>query len=284
MVTVKDYAGIEPTWCKGCSNFQILKSLNQALVNLGIEPHQVLLVSGIGDAGKLPHYSKGNIFHALHGRHIPVAIGARLAYPELKVLAIGGDGDTYGEGVNHLIHALRRNFEITCLVHNNQVYGLTKGQASPTSDPGFETTTTPQGAGPAINPIALAIGSGASFVSRGFAGDSEHLTDLLQQAITFPGFALVDILQPCISFNPKNTFKWFRERVYRIDEDGGHDPTDKKAALDKSSEWEERIPIGVIYREEKPLFEWHILEKGDTPLVKQEISTEPAEKLLGEFY
>lgn len=284
MVALKDYTGNEPTWCKGCGNYQILTALNQALVNLDIEPYRVLMVAGIGDAGKLPHYSRGNIFHALHGRHIPVAIGARIAYPELKVLAIGGDGDTYAEGTNHLIHALRRNFDITCLVHNNQVYGLTKGQASPTSDPGFETTTTPEGAGPAINPIALAIASGGSFVSRGFAGDGEHLTALLEQAIGFPGFALVDILQPCISFNPKNTFKWFRERVYRLNEDGDYDPTNRKAALDKAAEWGDRIPVGVIYREDRQLFEERLQGKDRTPLAKQEISARRAERLLSEFY
>jgi len=284
MVTMADYTGLKPAWCKGCGNFGILKALNQALVNLGFEPHQVLMVSGIGDAGKLPHYTKGNVFHALHGRHIPVAIGARIAYPELKVIAIGGDGDTYGEGGNHLLHAMRRNFDITCLVHNNQVYGLTKGQASPTSDPGFETSTTPQGAGPAVNPIALGIGSGASFVGRGFAGDGQHLTELIEQAISFQGFALVDILQPCVSFNTRNTFKWFRERVYRLDEEGEYEPTDKKAALDKASEWEERIPIGTIYREQKPLFEHHILGTDRPPLAKQEISLAGVEKLLGDFY
>jgi 2-oxoglutarate ferredoxin oxidoreductase subunit beta len=194
MVTLKDYTGITPAWCPGCGNFGILKAVNEALVELAVDPYQVLIVSGIGQAGKLPHYTRCNTLNELHGRALPAAIGAKLANPELLVIAVGGDGDGYGEGGNHFLYSMRRNHDITYLVHNNQVYGLTKGQASPTSDAGFVTRTTPEGAGPAINPLAVAIAAGATFVARGFAGDIKHLSGLITQGINLEGFALIDIL------------------------------------------------------------------------------------------
>jgi 2-oxoglutarate ferredoxin oxidoreductase subunit beta len=247
-----------------------------------IEPHQVLLVSGIGQAGKLPHYTRGNVFNSLHGRPVPPAIGAKIANPELIVIAVSGDGDAYGEGCNHFLHAARRNHDITYLVHNNQVYGLTKGQASPTSDVGFVTKTTPYGAASPVNPIALAIVSGASFVGRGFAGDIDHLSNLIKKGITHRGFALIDILQPCISFNHKNTFQWYRERIYKL-EDGKYDPSDKKAALEEALEWGDKIPIGIIYEEDLPVYEDQLPALSKGPLVKQEIDPRRVEKLLAEF-
>jgi len=223
------------------------------------------------------------VFNSLHGRPVPPAIGAKIANPALVVIAVSGDGDAYGEGGNHFIHAARRNHDITYLVHNNQVYGLTKGQASPTSDVGFITKTTPYGATNPVNPISLAIVSGASFVARGFAGDVEHLSDLIKKGITHRGFALIDILQPCIIFNHKNTFQWYRERVYKLESENGYDSSDKKAALEKALEWGEKIPIGIIYRKELPVYEDQLpaLHKG--PLVTQEIAPKRAESLLAEF-
>lgn len=282
MVTMEDYAGLKPAWCPGCGNFGILRAVNKALVELNLKPHQVLMVSGIGQAGKLPHYSRANVFNSLHGRALPVAIGAKLANPELTVIAIGGDGDGYGEGGNHFLHALRRNHDITYLVHDNQVYGLTKGQASPTSDEGFITKTTPEGATLAMNPIGLAITGGASFVARAFAGDINHLSQIIEQGIRHRGFSLIDILQPCISFNRKNTFQWYRERVYKLEEED-YDPTDRQQARARAEEWGERIPVGVIYREERVTFEERqaALKKG--PLVKQDIESARAKVLLEEF-
>jgi 2-oxoglutarate ferredoxin oxidoreductase subunit beta len=282
MVTVSDYAGLKPAWCPGCGNFGILEALNRALIEMEIEPHQVLLVSGIGQAGKLPHYTRGNVFNSLHGRPVPPAIGAKIANSELIVIAVSGDGDAYGEGGNHFLHAARRNHNITYLVHDNQVYGLTKGQASPTSDVGFITKTTPYGATSPVNPIALAIVSGASFVGRGFAGDIDHLSHLIKKGITHRGFALIDILQPCVSFNHKNTFKWYRERVYKL-EDEKYDPSDKKAALEKALIWGEEIPIGIIYEENLPVYEDQLPALSDGPLVKQKIAPRRVEKLLAEF-
>ena len=283
MVTMDDYTGLKPAWCPGCGNFGILRALDKALVTLKLEPHQVLIVSGIGQAGKLPHYSRGNVFNSLHGRALPVAIGAKIANPELTVIAIGGDGDGYGEGGNHFLHSLRRNHDITYLVHDNQVYGLTKGQASPTSDEGFITKTTPEGASPAINPIGVAIMAGASFVARAFAGDIDYLALLIQKGIRHQGLALIDILQPCVSFNHKNTFKWYRERVYKLDEEKGYSPSDKKQALEKTQEWGERIPIGIIYEQKRPTFEDRLpaLEKGS--LVKQKLSPASVRELVKGF-
>ncbi|MFC2020385.1 2-oxoacid:ferredoxin oxidoreductase subunit beta [Chloroflexota bacterium] len=283
MVTMTDYDGLTSTWCPGCGNFGILSALKNALVELAIEPHRVLMVSGIGQAGKLPHYIKGNVFNSLHGRPVPPAIGAKIANPELIVIAVSGDGDAYGEGGNHFIHAMRRNHDITYLVHNNQVYGLTKGQASPTSDEGYVTKTTPYGATIPINPVAMAIVAGAGLVSRGFAGDAEHLTNLIKTGITHKGFALIDILQPCVSFNHKNTFSWYRERAYKVEEEGDYDPANKMLALSKAQEWGDRIPIGIIYRGERATFEEQIPALGKGALVKQKIEPGRVEGLLDEF-
>jgi 2-oxoglutarate ferredoxin oxidoreductase subunit beta len=282
MATVSDYAGLKPAWCPGCGNFGILEALNRALIEMGIEPHQVLLVSGIGQAGKLPHYTRGNVFNSLHGRPIPPAVGAKIANSDLTVIAVSGDGDAYGEGGNHFVHAARRNHDITYLVHDNQVYGLTKGQASPTSDVGFVTKTTPYGAASPINPIALAIVSGASFVSRGFAGDVDHLANLIKKGIAHRGFALIDILQPCISFNHKNTFQWYKERVYKL-EDERYDPGDKKAALERALEWGDRIPIGVIYQVKSLAYEQQLPPLSKGPLVNQAVDPDRVGKVLAEF-
>jgi 2-oxoglutarate ferredoxin oxidoreductase subunit beta len=280
---MRDFAGLKPAWCPGCGNFGILRAVNKALVELNLKPHQVLMVSGIGQAGKLPHYSRANVFNSLHGRTLPVAIGAKLANPKLTVIAIGGDGDGYGEGGNHFLHALRRNHDITYLVHDNQIYGLTKGQASPTSDRGFVTSTTPEGAISALNPVGLAITGGGSFVARAFAGDIDHLSAIIQQGVRHKGFALIDILQPCVSFNHKNTFQWYRERVYRLEDGDRYDPTDKRQVRAKAEEWGERIPLGVLYREDRITFEelQPALQKG--PLVKQKVEPAQAKALIEEF-
>lgn len=282
MVEMADYAGSKPAWCPGCGNFGILTALKNALVALEIAPYRVLMVSGIGQAGKLPHYTKGNVLNVLHGRTLPAASGAKIANPELIVIAVGGDGDGYGEGGNHFINAVRRNHDITYLVHNNQVYGLTKGQASPTSDSGFVTKTTPQGADIPLNPIALAIAAGASFVGRSFAGDIEHLTQLIVLGIQHHGFALIDVLQPCVSFNQKNTYAWYRERVYKLEENG-YDSGNKMAAFEKAQEWGDKIPIGVIYREEKSTYEGRLPALNRGPLVRRELDPMQAEKLMVEF-
>ena len=282
MVTMNDYAGLKPAWCPGCGDFGILTAVKKALVDLNIEPSRLLMVSGIGQAGKLPQYIRCNMLNGLHGRPLPAAIGAKLANPELTVIAVSGDGDGYGEGGNHWIHAMRRNHDVTYLVHNNQIYGLTKGQASPTSDQGFITKTTPYGAPIPVYPLALAISAGAGFVARGFAGDIDHLAVLIASGISHKGFSLIDILQPCVSFNHKNTYAWYKERVYNVD-GTGYKPDDKMAAWEKSQEWGERIPIGIIYRREAPTFEEQIPALSKGPLIRQQTDPTRVNKLLGEF-
>jgi 2-oxoglutarate ferredoxin oxidoreductase subunit beta len=275
MMTLEDFKSNDPiAWCPGCGNFSILKALKQALVELNKNPHEIVIVSGIGQAPKTPHYLRCNTFNGLHGRTLPVATGIKLANHELTVLAEGGDGDGYAEGGNHFLHAMRRNIDLTYLVHNNQVYGLTKGQTSPTSGLGFVTKTNPLGTiSPPLNPILLAIASDCSFVARGFAGEIEHLTALIKKAILHKGFAFIDILQPCVSFNRVNTLKWYADRVYRIDDGPEYDPSDRMAAFNKAQQWGERIPIGIIYRQKRPTLDGQLSAIAGASLATQEIDS-----------
>jgi len=279
-ITVNDYVGLQPAWCPGCGNFGILAALKKALVELDIYPHQLVIVSGIGQAGKLPHYLKCNTFNSLHGRPVPVATGIKMANRDLHVIAVSGDGDGYGEGGNHWLHAMRRNHDITYMVHNNQVYALTRGQASPTSDAGYVAGTTLQGAPNPIHPLAVAIASDATFVARGFAGDTDHLAGLIKLAIQHKGFALLDILQPCVSFNHINTFDWYKKRVYKLDEDKNYDPSNKIAAFEKSQEWGDRIPLGVIYLKKRPLFEDSFTMLQNGPLTEQKHDAQKVSRLI----
>jgi len=274
----------ETAWCPGCGNFGIVRALAKALNELGLKPSEVLYVSGIGQAGKLPHYISGNVLNTLHGRTLPTATGAKLANGDLTVIAIGGDGDGYAEGGNHFLHAIRKNVNITYIVHDNQVFGLTKGQASPRSDQGMVTATTPTGVyNEPFNPLATAITLNAGFVARSYAGDQEHLARTLQAAIQHEGFALVDVLQPCVTFNRINTYQYFRERVYDLDQEEGYDRTDRQAAWARSWEWGERIPIGIFYQIQRPTLADNYGEILTTPLVKQELSPSIVEELLREF-
>jgi len=285
MVTLEDYSSEDPiAWCPGCGNFSILKALKKALVDIQQKPHELVIVSGIGQAPKTPHYLRCNCFNGLHGRTLPVATGIKLANHQLTVLAQGGDGDGYAEGGNHFLHAMRRNIDITYLVHDNQVYGLTKGQASPTSEYGFVTKTTPHGAiSPACNPLLLAVASDCSFVARGFAGEVDHLANLIKEGIQHKGFALIDILQPCVSFNRVNTFKWYSQRVYKIGADLPYDANDRLNAFRKALEWGDKIPIGVFYRNQRPTLEEQIPAIADQPLVAQQIDPGAFSKLLESF-
>lgn len=285
MVALEDYKSDDPiAWCPGCGNFSILNSLKKALVELDLEPSNLVIVAGIGQAPKTPHYLRCNTFNGLHGRTLPVATGVKLANHELTVLAEGGDGDGYGEGGNHFLHAMRRNIDITYLVHNNQVYGLTKGQTSPTSDLDYVSRTSPSGkrTSPMI-PLLLAIASDCSFVARGFVGKGDHLTCLIKEGIRHKGFAFIDILQNCVTFNKVNTFKWYASRVYKIDDDPAYDPGDKTNAFLKAQEWGERIPIGIFYRSRRPALneETPALKKGI--LAKQEINPLAFQSLLERF-
>jgi 2-oxoglutarate ferredoxin oxidoreductase subunit beta len=273
----------QPNWCPGCGNFPIWHALKSAIVELGIEPYNVVIFSGIGCSSKMPHWVNTYGFHAIHGRPLPIATGARLANNNLTAIVVGGDGDGYGIGIGHFIHAMRRNLDITYIVTNNQVYGLTTGQTSPTSDKGFATKSTPAGViERPINPIALAIASEATYISRGFSKEMKQLTKLIADGVRHEGFALIDVLQPCVTFNRKNTYEWFSERVYKLEETS-HDVTNKQAAFQKSLEWNNRIPIGLFYREARPTYEDELPQISGTPLAKQEIQDIDITALMDEF-
>lgn len=279
MVTVNDYGNYETAWCPGCGNLSILKAVKEALVASQLEPHQVLFVSGIGQAAKAPHYLNANVFNGLHGRSLPVATGAKLVNPELTVIVESGDGCNYGEGGNHFLAAIRRNIDITLVVHNNQVYGLTKGQASPTSHEGFITKTQPKGVASApFNPISIAVAMKAGFVARGFAGRVDHLADLIRQGIAHRGISVIDVLQPCVSFNKVNTFAWYKERCYTLPDD--YDLTDWEAASKVASKWGDNIPIGVIYKNNRKSFEEHFPALTEGPLVLQDVDRTAIEKIM----
>lgn len=245
------YEKYESAWCPGCGNFGILEALSQALTELDISPHDVVLTAGIGQAAKTPQYLSGNHFCGLHGRSLPAAQAIKIANDKLTVVVNSGDGDSYGEGGNHFLHAIRRNVDICQFTHDNQVYGLTKGQASPTTLEGMVTGVQTEGSkNRPFNPILVALASGAGFVARSFSGDIPHLKEMIKLAINYRGYALVDIMQPCITFNKLNTFAWYKKRVYRLED--GYDPTDLSAAFEKAKEMdtEDKIPIGLLYRRE----------------------------------
>ena len=250
-LTAKDFKGqVDPDWCAGCGDFGVLNSLQRACAELGLRPHEILTVSGIGCSSNLPGYFKANGMHTLHGRSLAVATGAKLANHELNVIVTGGDGDGYGIGGNHFVHTARRNVDLTYIVMNNQVYGLTTGQISPTSSLGMKTKSTPFGSVEMpINPITAAIMNGATFVSRGFSGDIRHLTELMKKAIRHKGFALVDVFSPCVTFNHDNDNSFYKDRVKKL-EDEEHDTSDWKAACEKALEWGDTIYTGLFFQVE----------------------------------
>ena len=282
MPDLNTFGKFDTAWCPGCGNFAVLDALKDALVKLNLDPHNLVLVSGIGQAAKLPHYLNCNVFNGLHGRAIPAATGIKIANNKLVVLVSSGDGDIYGEGGNHLIHAIRRNIDITVIVHNNQVYALTKGQASPTSDLGYVTKVQPRGViEEPVHPLSLAIALGCGFAARSFAGDKEHLSLMIQEGVRHKGFALIDTLQWCVTFNKKNNFSWYKQRSYKLGAD--YDPTDKLKAFEKSLEWGERIPIGIIYKNGRPSYEEACGLMKERPLVEQETSPLKVKAILKEF-
>ncbi len=269
--TAYSMGDLDIAWCPGCGNFGILKALVQALVEMEITPERLVMVSGIGQAAKLPHYMKCHVFNGLHGRALPVAVAIKAVNPQLFVIAESGDGDMYGEGGNHFLATIRRNPNITNIVHNNMVYGLTKGQASPTSQRGFVTPV--QGDGVILepfNPITVAIALDASFVARTFIGDIDMTKEIIKEAVSHRGYALVDIFQPCVSFNKINTYKWFKDHTYYLED--SYDPTDKIRAFEKAVE-STKFPLGILYtRAKTPTFEESLItyDEDSTPIVKRE--------------
>lgn len=281
--TIYDIKGCDIAWCSGCGNYGILNILKQALTELGVEQQKLVFVSGIGQAAKIPQYLKCHYFNGLHGRALPPATAIKATNPELTVIAESGDGDMYGEGGNHFVHTIRRNPNITNIVHNNMVYGLTKGQASPTSEIGFKTPVQVEGVIlEPFNPLAVAIALNASFVARVFVGFVDHAKDIIKKAIMHQGYALVDVFQPCVTFNKVNTYQHFREKSYLLD--GSHDPTNRARAFEKALE-ADKYPLGIFYMHEKPVFEklLPIYKQDPTPLIKKQFQPERIKKVISNF-
>ena len=248
-LTAKDFKGLsEPDWCPGCGDFGVLNGLQRTCAELGLKPHEILTVSGIGCSSNLPGYFNAYGMHTLHGRSLAVATGAKLANHELTVIVTGGDGDGYGIGVSHFTHTARRNVDLTYIVMNNQIYGLTTGQVSPTSSLGMKTKSTPYGSVETpLNPITSAIMNGATFVARAYSGDVRHLSELMKKGIQHKGFSLIDVFSPCTTFNHDNDHPFFKDRVKKL-EDEDHDSSDWKTACEKAMLWGDTIYTGLFFQ------------------------------------
>ena len=274
---------VDVAWCPGCGNFGILQALENALAEMEIAPEDLVMVSGIGQAAKLPHYMRCHTFNGLHGRALPAAVAIKAVNPELIVIAESGDGDMYGEGGNHFLATIRRNPDITNIVHNNMVYGLTKGQASPTSQKGL---VTPLQVGGVIlepfNPIAVAVALDASFVARAFIGDVDMTKDIIKKALSHRGYALCDIFQPCVSFNKTNTYKWFKDHTYYLED--SYNPGDRIRAFERATD-PTRFPLGVIYTNpRKATFEesLDVYAEDGTPVIKRERGLKKVQQFIDE--
>ncbi len=288
VLVAKDFKPeVPPDWCPGCGDFGVLTGLFQACADLQIQPHDLLVVSGIGCSSNLPGFIRSYGVHSLHGRALPFATGSKLANQAMTVVVTGGDGDGYGIGLNHFIQAMRRNIDVTYIVMDNEIYGLTTGQASPTTETGIKTKTTPLGnLEGMLNPLALALASGCGFIARGFSGQPKHMVELYKAGIQHPGFALIDVFSPCVTFNKHNSYQWFRERVYKLEEES-HETSNFHAAMDRALEWGDRIPIGLFYRNPDPPPPLDALDPALTgePLVHQsnEIDGDTRRDLISEF-
>jgi 2-oxoglutarate ferredoxin oxidoreductase subunit beta len=239
---------VDPDWCPGCGDFGVLAAVQKALVELQIPKHEVATISGIGCSSNFPGFIDTYGMHTLHGRSLPVASGMKLANHAMTVLVTGGDGDGFGIGAGHFVHTMRRNLDLTYIVMDNQIYGLTTGQTSPTSRVGMKTKSMPFGNVDApVNPLSLALAAGATFVARGFSADQKHLTELLKRAIQHKGFSFIDVFSPCVTYNHDNTFQWFRPRVKKLEDNPAYDTTDFQAAVEKSLLWGDEIPIGLFF-------------------------------------
>ncbi len=279
-VTLQELKGkVDPDWCPGCGDFGVLAALQKALVELQIQPYKVVTISGIGCSSNLPGYINTYGMHTLHGRALAVATGVKMANHELTVVVTGGDGDGFGIGGNHFIHTMRRNVDLLYLAMDNQIYGLTTGQVSPTSRLGMKTKSTPFGSveGP-INPISLALAAGATFVARAFSGEQKHLTDLIKQGLEHKGFSFIDVFSPCVTYNHDNTYPWFKQRVKKLEDDASYDSSNWMMACERSQIWGEEIPIGKFFQStDRPSLDQAepVLETGG-PLALRELGI-PAE-------
>ncbi|MCP4581063.1 MAG: 2-oxoacid ferredoxin oxidoreductase [candidate division Zixibacteria bacterium] len=274
----------KPNWCPGCGNFGIHTALKKALLKLELEPHQVILTSGIGCSSKIPHWANVYGLHGLHGRTLPLAAGIKLANSDLTVIAEGGDGDAFSEGMGHFVHACRRNINFTYIVHNNGVFALTTGQTSTTGKQGFISSSTPSGSiEMPFSPAALAIASGATFVAVGYSGDTMQLSDMIAKGIEHRGFSLINIMQICVSFNPKRNYKWYKERIYKLESEN-HESTDREKALNVALALnEDRLPTGVFYQRKQAVYEDSLPQIKELPLVKHDIGSIGIDGLMADF-
>ena len=285
MATIAELTTKEaPTWCPGCGDYTILSTIKNAIADLQLPQHETLICSGIGCGSKLPHFVKTYGFEGLHGRGLTVATGAKLANNKLNVIAVSGDGDVYGIGGNHFMHSMRRNFDMTLIVQDNAIYGLTKGQTSPTSQRGFKSNSTPNGVlEEPVNPVTWAIAAGATYVARGYAMDIMHLKKLIADGIKHKGFALIDVIQPCTTYNKVNTPDFYRPRLFKLEE-SGHDPSDKIKAIHMGEQmWADKIPIGLFYKTEKPTYEDGLPQIASQPLVQHDIHNVDISALMKKY-
>lgn len=287
MATLKDFRNnVKPNWCPGCGDFSVQASIQRAAVNLGLEPEQLAIVSGIGCSGRISGYVNAYGFHGIHGRSLPIAQGLKLANKDLTVIAAGGDGDGFAIGMGHTIHAIRRNIDITYIVMDNQIYGLTKGQTSPRSAVGFKTASTPQGSiESTLSPLEMAMAAGATFVAQSFSSNVKQLTAIIEEAVNHQGFSFVNVFSPCVTFNKINTYDWFKENIVELPEDGSYDPTNRMAAMSKIMETEGML-TGIIYQDKSRKSYGDLIPGfNDEALVHRDLNLSKADfsQLLTEF-
>lgn len=287
MATFKDFRNnVKPNWCPGCGDFSVQAAIQRAAANVGIEPHELAVVSGIGCSGRISGYINSYGFHGIHGRALPIAQGLKMANRDLHVIASGGDGDGFAIGLGHTIHSIRRNIDVTYVVMDNQIYGLTKGQTSPRSAAGFKTKSTPGGAiEPSLKPMEMALSAGATFVAQGFSSDIKELTAIIEAGIQHKGFSFINVFSPCVTYNKINTYDWFKENLVKLSEREDYDSTNREQAMQVVMETEGLV-TGIIYQDKETASYQHQLDNyAATPLVEENLSMsrEQFEALQAEF-
>lgn len=287
MATFKEFRNkVKPNWCPGCGDFSVQAAIQRASANAGLEPEELAIVSGIGCSGRISGYINAYGFHGVHGRSLPIAQGLKMANREMTVVASGGDGDGFAIGMGHTVHAIRRNMNITYIVMDNQIYGLTKGQTSPRSAFGFKTKSTPEGSKEAaLSPLELAIASGASFVAQSFSSNLKQLTGLIEEGMKHDGFSFINVFSPCVTFNKFNTYDWFKENIVDVEEIEGYDPSNRAIAMSNVIETEGML-CGLIYQDStRKSYQNHITGYSQEALSKQDltINKETFEQLIAEF-
>lgn len=287
MATFKDFRNnVKPNWCPGCGDFSVQASIQRAAANVGLEPDQLAVISGIGCSGRISGYIQSYGFHSIHGRSLPIAQGVKMANRDLTVLASGGDGDGFAIGMGHTVHAIRRNIDITYIVMDNQIYGLTKGQTSPRSAAGFKTKSTPSGSiEQAISPMEMALSVGATFVAQSFSSDLKDLTALIEAGIRHKGFSLINVFSPCVTYNKINTYDWFKENLTKLSTIEGYDPNNKEMAMQTLMQ-HEGLVTGLIYQNmEQPSYQELVSGYSDEPLsaANLELTQDDFDRLTTEF-